>query len=230
MSKKLRGCLTILAVFIVGVIVIYYGARWAYYQGWWGKSSPVARYLWLCDAPPEFEQTLYPEGMEILLPACKNLLSDQWYHRLVFFSSDRQYVAIRGDQEYDWIDLDTGNITVTQPLSVTLEECITDKIVEVVSLDGRRIAKQDGIYDVQSGEKLLNYGLEEHELTVCPSLDVFYPCAWLPENRGIILVPGSPPWGLELLALDGCYGEHLIRSNYPVPQPVLKFNVPEAYR
>ncbi len=254
MPKKLRGCLIALAILIVGVIVVYNGARWSYYQGWWGKDNPIARYLWLCDAPPGFEQTLYPENVEILVPACEGVGS-------VEFTSDKQYLRVRTT---DWVEIATGHITTTRPSyvqyitryrldedknritiwihldthevitthpdSVTLEECGRDYDFRegLFSEDSRRLARRDGIYDAASGAKLLDYGLgyvQGQEQT----LSSFYPCAWLPDNQGLILIPPSLPWGLELLIFS-YYGEYLPQSNYPVPQPVLQFNVPEAYR
>jgi len=71
----------------------------------------------------------------------------------------------------------TENITTTRPINVTLEKCVNNEIIEIASIDGRRIAMQDGIYDAQTGQKLSNYGLGEHELRNCASLNVFYPCA-----------------------------------------------------
>jgi len=264
MPKKLSGCLIALAIFIVGVIVIYNGARWSYYQGWWGRDNPVARYLWLCDAPPDFEQTLYPANVEILVPACENLVRVS--HRPTYFTSDKAYLRVDHDQERSgywleiatgqilstrppnvqyvtrynldennqritiWIDLDTREVITTHPGSVTLEECGRDYNFRegLFSADGRRIARFDGIYDAMSGEKLLNYGLGYDLPYSQPSIHYFRPCLWLPENQGLILVPGSV-WGLELLIFSQ-YGEYLPGTNYPVPQPVLKFTLPETYR
>ena len=114
---------------------------------------------------------------------------------------------------------------------MTLEACsqLVNREQGILSEDGRRIAKEDGIYDAQTDERLLDYGLVVPNSDVCESIHTFYPCAWLPENRGVVLIP-SGPWGFELLMLGGCYSEHFTHSNYPVPQPVLKFTVPEAYR
>ncbi len=261
MSKKLRGCLTILAVFIVGVIVIYYGARWGYYQGWWGQNNPVARYLWLCDAPPGFEQTLYPENVEILVPACENL--DKLDHRTIYFTSDKQYlrvgnlersgywIEIAGGQvtvkpshvQYlterrregnewvtRWFTLDSNEIITSDPGGVILKECGRDYDFweGLFSEDRRRIARYDGIYDATSGKKLLDYGLGYNLPYPQPSIHYFTPCLWLPDNQGLILEPGVP-WGLELLLFSN-YDDYLPHSEYPVPQPVLKFTVPDAYR
>ncbi len=268
MPKKLSGCLIALAIFIVGVVVVYNGARWSYYQGWWGKQNPIARYLWLCDAPPGFEQTLYPENVEILVPACENLVGSS--HRPTYFTSDKKYLRVdhylessgywveiatkqitttrpsyvqyfTGRTRYFaerkfaepidyWIDLSSREVFTTSPGSVvTLAECGMDYDLweGLFSEDGRRIARFDGIYDAASGKKLLDYGLG-YVQGQGQTLNSFYPCVWLPDNQGLVLIPPRP-WGLELLIFSE-YGEYLPSSNYPVPQSVLKFNVPESYR
>jgi len=266
MSPKLRSCLTY-TVAAVGVValagwLLYHGARWSYYQGWWGRDNPVARYLWLCDAPPDFEQTLYPANVEILVPACENLVRVS--HRPTYFTSDKQYLHVDHYLEGGyWLEIATGKITTTRPLHVQYatgwqresgervdwwfnldsREVITTSPGSVVTLaecgmdydfweglfspDGRWIARFDGIYDAASGENLLDYGLG-YVPGQGQTLSSFYPCAWLPDNQGLILTPGSV-WGLELLIFSQ-YGEYLPGTNYPVPQPVLKFTLPEAYR
>lgn len=264
LKRGLVGCLTTLGIACLGLVALYYGARWGYYQGWWGKNNPVARYFWLCDAPAGFEQTLYPENVEILVPACENLRGV--HHQSVYFTSDRQYLNLGNpcDGRYSywleiatgltvtrpsnvqymtehmfeddvwtkiWISLGSSEIITTHPGSATLDECGVDYDYHregLFSDDKRRIATLDGIYDATSGEKLLEYGIGDYDTLSYPSIHFFRPCAWLPDNRGVILAP-SGPWGLEVLVWGG-YDEYLTHSEYPVPQPVLKFNVPEAYR
>ncbi len=264
LKKGLVGCLTALVIACLGLVVLYYGARWGYYQGRWGKDNPVARYLWLCDAPAGFERTLYPENVEILAPACENF--NGLGHHSVQFTSDKQYLYLgnsvdksgywleiatkqvtttrptnvryladwrrEGDERINvWFDLDSHEVITTYPGGVTLMVCGKNYDFEegLISEDKRRIAKLDGIYDAVSGEKLLGYGIGDYDsISYLPSIHLFYPCAWFPDNQGIILEPGIT-WGLELLIWER-YGDDLPNTNYPVPQPVLKFNVPEAYR
>ncbi len=184
-QKKRRGCWVALAALVVVGVGLYSGLRWAYYQGWWGEENYVARYLWLCDAPPGFERTLYPENVEILVPACENMSEDQYLYP-VFFSSDSEYIAVKKEAGLSWIDLTTGNITSIRPTTATLESCRhTPK--ELLSPDGRWIAKRDGIYAAETGEKLLDYGLSSRKLNSCMSPDTFSPCVWLPDNSGVIL-------------------------------------------
>ena len=189
MSPKLRSCLTYpgaaVGVWALAGWLLYHGARWSYYQGWWGRDNPVTRYLWLCDAPPDFEQTLYPANVEIRVPACEGGGS-------VEFTSDKQYLRVRTTNWVEiatgqtlstrpahvqyrtyysldennqritiWADLDTREVMTTHPDSVTLEECGMDYDFweGLFSADGRRIARFDGIYDAASGEKVFNYGL-----------------------------------------------------------------------
>ncbi|MFZ5501130.1 MAG: hypothetical protein ACOY58_04375, partial [Candidatus Micrarchaeota archaeon] len=199
------------------------GARPAYYQGWWGKHNPFARYFWLCGAPPDFEATLYPETVEILVPACEHLSRYSNAYRSSAVTPDRQYLAVKKVSGYDWINLDTGMV-VTKPLSVTLEECSDLDSDSLLSPDGRRIATEEGIYDAETGEKLFDSGIER-----CYNcMDEFMPCTWLPDNSGVVLIPPRT-WGLELLILES-YNEYISHTDFPVPQPILKLNVPEAYR
>ncbi len=258
LKRGLVGCLTTLGIACLGLVVLYYGARWGYYQGRWGKDNPVARYLWLCNAPAGFERTLYPENVEILSPACEGVGS-------VEFTSDKQYLRVRttdwveiatgqitttrpgyvqyftgwtredGERIDYWIDLGSGEVLTTSPGNVvTLAECGLDYDFweGLFSEDGRRIARYDGIYDAASGERLLQYGIGDYEATgdsYHQSIHDFYPCVWLPDNQSVILIPPMLPWGLELL-IWGDYGEYMSHSEHPVPQPVLRFTVPEAYR
>lgn len=60
---------------ITGIIVLIvisspFIAKFGYCQGWWLTSNPWAYYWWLCDCSPEFEQSLYPDNIEVVVSAC----------------------------------------------------------------------------------------------------------------------------------------------------------------
>jgi len=60
----------IFAIIIVTIFVSPHLIQFGYCQGWWLKSNPWAYYWWLCDCNPEFEESLYPENVDVVVSAC----------------------------------------------------------------------------------------------------------------------------------------------------------------
>lgn len=67
----LRNCLKWVGLFVVLLFLTPVVIKFGYLHRWWGKDSLVMRSLWLCEGSPEFEQSLYPENVEVLVSACE---------------------------------------------------------------------------------------------------------------------------------------------------------------
>jgi len=68
--RRLGGCL--ITLLLLGIT--YLIASFGYCRGWWGKENLILRSLWLCTCSKKFEQSLYPENVEVLVSAreCTN--------------------------------------------------------------------------------------------------------------------------------------------------------------
>lgn len=86
-KSQVSGCLKAIGLIIILIIVLPYVSRFGYCRGWWLKSSPWAYYWWACNCSPEFEQSLYPNNIEIVVSAC----SDPWEATLSF---DGRYMIV----------------------------------------------------------------------------------------------------------------------------------------
>jgi len=104
------------------------------------------RSLWLCACPAGFEQSLYPDHVEVMYPACNNVQ--------VVPLTGGLYLFVRGDDSYTasdeyLLDLVTGERTpFFLPSNVTRSEdfeFLTPELLIVYSLKGYRILSwQDG--------------------------------------------------------------------------------------
>lgn len=74
MRKRITtGCLILIGILCLSPVPGYYTARFGYCHSWWGKESLLMRSWWLCSCSPGFEQTLYPDHIEVMYPACENV-------------------------------------------------------------------------------------------------------------------------------------------------------------
>ncbi len=63
---------TVLIIVIV-VFLLQLSTRIGYCNSWWGKNSLLMRSFWLCSCGAEFEQSLYPDHVEVVFSACDNV-------------------------------------------------------------------------------------------------------------------------------------------------------------
>jgi hypothetical protein len=101
-SKTIRNVIITLVVIIVIPYVIYFG----FCHGWWLRENLWANYWWYCNCGEEFERSLYPDNVEIVVPACRD-------PRSAVISSDGRYMVVKlgdwpGKTELVLLDLTTG--------------------------------------------------------------------------------------------------------------------------
>lgn len=70
-NRRLKRSLLTVGVFVVGFSLLPLFLRVGYCQSWWGKESLLFRSWWLCTCSEDFEQSLYPENVEVLVSACE---------------------------------------------------------------------------------------------------------------------------------------------------------------
>ncbi|HKY55910.1 MAG TPA: hypothetical protein VJM08_16455 [Anaerolineales bacterium] len=127
-----------------------------------------------------------------------------------------------------WFDMPGKNSNRVEQLLT--ENNITYKIVllsfpdEVISPDGRFVARADGIYLVETGQKIVE-GYSASKFYHPYSRKYFKVQGWTYDGRGVIYSKLLNPCLIEtnFFIFDdySCY--------YEVPQPVLKLKVPEEY-
>lgn len=74
-------------------------------QGWWLQQNLWAHYWWQCQCGPEFEQSLYPDNVEIIVSACRD-------PRSAVISPDGRYMVVKlrdTSEEPEFILLDLVN-------------------------------------------------------------------------------------------------------------------------
>lgn len=89
--KIWRTCLIVAVLSIATPFVAYYLTQFGYCHGWWGKQNLIMRSLWLCSCPPELEQTLYPENVEVMFSACQDIFLMPTWDGHFFISGDETY-------------------------------------------------------------------------------------------------------------------------------------------
>ena len=72
-KRMMTGFLILIGILCLSPVPGYYAARYGYCHSWWGRESLLMRSWWLCSCSPGFEQTLYPEHIEVMYPACQNV-------------------------------------------------------------------------------------------------------------------------------------------------------------
>jgi len=160
MSKKVRTtCLVLVGIFVALPILAYLVLRFGYCHGWWAKENLILRSLWLCSCPAGFEQSLYPDHVKVMYPACGDVQ--------VTPLTGGRYLFVRGDDSYPYsdeylLDLVTSEKTpfflppdVTQ---IEQFEFLTTELLIVYSLKGYRLL------DWQDGRSLLVEGLDTETL------------------------------------------------------------------
>jgi len=93
---------------------------------------------------------------------------------------------------------------------------------ESVSLDGRFVARADGIYLVETGKKVVE-GYSTSRFNLLHSRNYFTVRGWISDGSGVIYSKFLNPCLIEPPGLDGpgCF--------YEVPQPAIILKVPEKY-
>jgi hypothetical protein len=69
MRKKRLLLISLLIALSYGIFSAV--GSYGYCHGWWGKANSLMRALWLCKCSPEFERSLYPENVDVLVSACE---------------------------------------------------------------------------------------------------------------------------------------------------------------
>jgi hypothetical protein len=58
-----------IAIFLGLPLLLYFGYCW----GVWGRHSLLPQYLFQCSCPPASEEARYPEEVDVIIPACRNI-------------------------------------------------------------------------------------------------------------------------------------------------------------
>jgi hypothetical protein len=138
--SRLSGCLKALGLIIILIIILPYVAKFGYCRGWWLKPTPWAYYWWLCDCGPDFEQSLYPDNIEIVVSACSD-------PKAATLSPDGRYmiIGVRLAAKSYLLDFVTGEKRgwLYRSPSPTDVEFWTDRFVQVVDSNQKRILLLD---------------------------------------------------------------------------------------
>lgn len=99
-------------------LIFYYGYCW----GMWGRSSLLLQYLFQCGCPPASEEARYPDEVDVVIPACRNVNAGVWLlpsGRFLYFREEKS-----GPVSAYFLDLQTmERIKVTnQPFSSFLTD------------------------------------------------------------------------------------------------------------
>ncbi len=127
LSKKR---LTRILKFIILPLFAYVITRTGYCQSWWGSDVLIFRSLWLCGCGADFEQSLYPDGVEVMFSACEDVT--------VYEVGSGTHLYVEGDAQYSdadayLLDMMTGEKI---PFTAALEpndgyEFLTDTLLWV---------------------------------------------------------------------------------------------------
>lgn len=115
--------------FFILPLFVYTITRTGYCRSWWGSNVLIFRSLWLCGCGAEFEQSLYPDGVEVMFSACQNVT--------VHEVGVGTHLFVEGDDEYTaadayLLDMMTGEkIPFTPMLESDEYQFITDKLLWV---------------------------------------------------------------------------------------------------
>ncbi len=143
-----------LPILLLLPILLYYGYCW----GLWGRQSLLLQYLFQCSCPPASEEARYPEEVDVIIPACRNI------DVTTRLSPSGRFLYIReGNHELAsayFLDLQTmERIEVTdQPFSSFL----TDDLLFVGS--GLQAYIIDRIHDVQYPIQKFEYSRPDAEI------------------------------------------------------------------
>ena len=70
-NRQMKACWLAVGIAAALLLLSPLILRVGYCQSWWGKENLLFRALWLCTCAEEFEQSLYPENVEVLVSACE---------------------------------------------------------------------------------------------------------------------------------------------------------------
>jgi len=313
------SCFTLL----LGLPLLYYGYCW----GLWGRHSLLLQYLFQCSCPAASAEARYPDGVDVIVPACRNagvrlspsgrllyvrenrsgitisylldlqtmerimvtdqpfssfLTDDLWFvesgledyimdritgvqypiQRFVYSRPDAEVngetnltllveslrlaehvfligastdtvVALTSDfytyPEHNFITnrFDIPDFNMERFLlenNITYQTILPDFSDEVISPDGRFVARADGIYLVETGKKIVE-GYSASRFYRAYSRKYFKVRGWSYDGSGVIYSKFLNPCLIEtnffIFDDPGCYFE--------IPQPVLKLKMPEEY-
>jgi hypothetical protein len=68
-SRGYRVWLIRFALLLGIPVLLYYGYCW----GIWGRNILLMQYLFQCNCPPASEETRYPDNVDVIIPACRNI-------------------------------------------------------------------------------------------------------------------------------------------------------------
>jgi hypothetical protein len=222
------GCLIFLLVCAGLPWLVNQIGRFGYYQQWWLHDSLVARAFWLCGAPADFEQTLYGQEVEILMPGCENISSDRTTFSPIYLTNDENYLYL-----YDFfLDLNTGQRIQRVEGVKNTGPCGQG---DVISPNGLLVAEEDGIYEIATDQKIITYNLPTVRAPsiAFPYLPLhnYYPCVWMRDGSTVILTPSSV-YTLDDPIMDNVApGTNFNKDGsaiiwfFGIPQPAIKYNL-----
>jgi hypothetical protein len=129
-------------------------------------------------------------------------------------SSEKNFLILRFDIA------DNRSEQFLKENNIAYEIIYPDLLEDVISPDGRFIARHDGIYLFDTGKKIA----DGYSIRRLLSRQYFSVRGWVSDSSGVIYSKFGEPCLIELgLGIDyrSCY--------YEVEQPVIKLKVPEAY-
>ncbi len=162
--------LTCVLKFIVLPLFVYALTRTGYCQSWWGSEILIFRSLWLCGCGADFEQTLYPDNVEVMFSACQNVT--------VHEVGSGTHLYVEGDAQYTdvgayLLDMVTGEKT---PFTAALEpndsyQFLTDSLLLVYKSRHPDNPHPGYILEWQTGRKAEYTTFTTKELPVPINLD-----------------------------------------------------------
>ncbi len=96
-SKKLLLSSVSLIIVVGGLYLTLFTG---FCRGWWGLDNILAHYWWRCACGPEFEQSLYPNHITVIVSSCREVSHTR-------LSSDGRYLALEDNQGSRLIDFVT---------------------------------------------------------------------------------------------------------------------------
>lgn len=177
-------------------------------------------------------RSLYPDAL-VDGNADPGVLAEALHNASFVFLIDDRDIVVAYTPEFpasaklnfttNWLDLPGGEPDKVrlflQEFDIAYRLIPSGFMEEAVSPDGRFVARRDGIYLSDTGEKVA----EGYFIRKFPGKQYFSVRGWTYDSSGVIYSKFAEPCLLETPGIDepGCLWE--------VPQPVIKLNVPEEY-
>lgn len=92
-TRRRRTYFLLLLTIFALPLLTFVTVKGGYCSGWWGRDSLFLRALWLCSCSEAFEQSLYPDHVEVMYSACNNVHVEPL--------PDKRYMRVFGDDQFE---------------------------------------------------------------------------------------------------------------------------------